>query len=89
MQNPSSNPDNHDGTGGLQWSDAITQYDEAHLFTYAQLLDAAAAGASRSQMIESILGLDSRHAASEAQLSLHLKRAQWIRTTGYCQLLSQ
>ena len=89
MHSPSSNPDNHDGIGGFLWSDAVTRYDEAHLFTYAQLLDAAAAGASRSQMIENILGLDPRHAASEAQLSLHLKRAQWIRTTGYRQLLSE
>ena len=89
MYRVSSNPDSRDATVGFVWSDDITAYDEAHLFTYARLLDAVAAGASRRQMMEGILGLNAQHAASDAQLSLHLKRAHWMRRTGYRQLLSE
>ncbi|MDE2466507.1 MAG: DUF2285 domain-containing protein [Alphaproteobacteria bacterium] len=73
---------------GLSWSDVITAYDETHLFTYAQLLDAEAAGHSRDWMIEAILGLEARDPAASDQVRLHLARAHWMRETGYRLLLS-
>jgi hypothetical protein len=73
----------------LLWSETVTRYDVAHLFLYAHLLDAEAAGTSRRQMMEDILGLDAGRAAAEIQLTLHLNRAHWMRSTGYSLLLSE
>ena len=89
MYSVSSSPTSGDNAAEILWSDLITAYDRAHLFTYARLLDAEAAGASRRQMMEGILGLDAQRAASDGQLSLHLARARWMRKAGYRQLLSE
>lgn len=90
MQSPYLSPTGVDADAAeLSWSERITRYDAAHLFTYAQLLDAEAAGASPKQMMECILGLDAERAASEVELSHHLERARWMRRTGYRLLLSE
>ena len=82
------NPTEDADAAELPWSERITDYDTAHLCIYARLLDAEAAGESHEQMMDAILGLDAGRAASKTQLTHHLKRAHWMRRTGYRLLLA-
>lgn len=75
----------------VPWSDQLTDYDLAHFKTYVRLLDAAASGASYSEMSQDIFGLDSETDKERAYrvVEAHLKRAQWMTTQGYRQLLGR
>lgn len=75
-------------TGDMEWSDHVTDYDRAHLLVYAQLLDAAAAGRSETDMIAAILKLAPDAEGTRNSLARHLARARWMREAGYAQILS-
>lgn len=63
---------------------SATDYDQRHLLTYAELLDADADGVSWIDGSLSILGLDPREdpVASQICWQSHLARARWIRDAG-------
>jgi hypothetical protein len=69
-------------------SDRVTAYDEEHLFVYARLLDAEAAGMSNAAMIDQFLDLGQEARDGQSILAEHLSRARWMRETGYRILLS-
>jgi hypothetical protein len=73
----------------VPWADHVTQYDQEHFMTYLRLLDAAADGASEEEMARIVLGIDPRKEPERAEKALasHLKRAQWMTTHGYRDLL--
>ena len=68
---------------------SLTDYDRAHLATYARLLDAAAEGASWEEVSRIVLGIDPRDERSRAKeaYDTHLARAQWLTAQGYKELL--
>lgn len=72
-------------------SEYITDYDRAHFVTYLRLLDAQAAGAAESDMARVILDIDPAKEPSRAKIAVgsHLRRAQWMTTHGYRQLLRE
>lgn len=63
----------------------VTTYDEVHLVLYLQLLDACADGAAEEEIAREILGIDPVKEPARARLALesHLRRARWMRDTGY------
>ena len=85
MTEPNSNPEVADE---VPWSEAITEYDEAHLVTYLRLLDASTDGASADEMARVILGIDPIKEPDRARcaVSSHLRRAQWMTEKGYHRL---
>jgi hypothetical protein len=66
-------------------SRSLTAYDIGHLVLYLQLLDARADGAADEEMAREILGIDPTREPDRARRSLetHLRRARWMRETGY------
>jgi hypothetical protein len=72
-------------TDEAPWSTNITAYDLAHLVLYLQLLDACADRASEEEMALEILGIDPRKEPARAKRAVesHLRRARWMRETGY------
>jgi hypothetical protein len=73
------------------WSDEVTPYDQAHLITYARLLDAEADKARWQEAARIILRQDPE---TQPELALkcwksHLARANWFATTGYRQLVAK
>jgi len=75
----------------VPWSERVTDYDRAHFVVYVRLLDAQAAGATDQDMARIVLGIDwaKEPARAAAALKSHLKRAQWMTTHGYRELLRQ
>lgn len=73
----------------VPWDDGITGYDRAHFDIYLRLLDAQDAGASTTEMCETVLGRDpvADPAASLKALESHLARAKWLSEQGYRDLL--
>ncbi len=67
------------------WSSCLTSYDMAHLVLYLQLLDAYADGASEEEIAREIFGIDPLKEPTRAERAArsHLKRARWMRETGY------
>jgi Uncharacterized conserved protein (DUF2285) len=72
-------------------SDALTDYDRAHLKLYMRLLDAAAAGADWQEAAPVLFGIDLEveSGRAEAVYKSHLARAKWMTDHGYRQLLAQ
>lgn len=70
---------------------AITEYDQRHFSTYAQLVFADDAGEDWRQSAAEILGLDvdGDEEAAHRCWESHSKRAHWIATEGYQLLLVQ
>jgi hypothetical protein len=75
----------------VPWSDALTDYDEAHYVVYLRLLDARSDGASAEEMAQLILGIEPAHEPMRAHkaVSSHLRRAQWMCENGYRHLLGR
>ncbi len=73
----------------VPWAETITPYDEAHFVTYLRILDANHSGADLSEIAAVILGIDPLREPEKAirAASSHLRRAQWMTTQGYRQLL--
>jgi hypothetical protein len=67
------------------WSTNLTSYDLAHLVLYLQVLDACADGASEEEVALEILGIDPRKEPARAKRAVesHVRRARWMRETGY------
>lgn len=70
-------------------SEHLTDYDRAHLKTYARLLDAAAEHADWREVATIVLGLGTEHDPDHARrvYDAHLARARWMTRTGYHDLL--
>ena len=73
----------------VPWSEAITDYDEAHFVVYLRLLDAKADGAGADEMARIILGIDpaKERMRADKAVSSHLRRAEWMAKTGYRHLI--
>ena len=67
------------------WSSCLTSYDMVHLVLYLQLLDACADGASEEEIAREIFGIDPLKEPERAERAVrsHLRRARWMRETGY------
>lgn len=78
-------------TGPAPTDEIVTPYDEDHFEVYLRLLDAAASGASDSEMCQRILGIESQSDPDGARrlLESHLARARWMSAQGYKGLLSR
>jgi len=70
-------------------SDNVTAYDREHAKVYLRLLDAAAANADWREVAEVVLGLDPARDPGHAKRvhDAHLRRARWMTTTGYRDLI--
>lgn len=66
-------------------SDTVTAYDERHLSTYLQLLDAAKDNADWREAVQIIFALDPAECPDRARLvhDSHLERAKWMTRQGY------
>jgi hypothetical protein len=73
----------------VPWSEALTDYDRAHLTLYLRLLDAQADGATLDEMARIILGIDPHKEPQRAKKAVasHLRRALWMTEHGYRDLL--
>jgi Uncharacterized conserved protein (DUF2285) len=69
--------------------DILTAYDNEHLKIYIRLLDADAARADWKDVARIVLGMDPEKEPERAQAAWesHLKRAKWMTTRGYKDLL--
>ncbi|HEY8065836.1 MAG TPA: DUF2285 domain-containing protein [Methylosinus sp.] len=67
----------------------VNAYDERHLATYLQLLDAAEEGADWREVVAAIFGIDPEREPERAKSvhESHLARARWMSAAGYRQLL--
>jgi len=65
----------------------ITPYDRAHFKLYLQLLDAEEHGVGWQTVASDIMNLDSNDASAKTCWQSHLRRAKWMRESGYRQLL--
>lgn len=75
----------------IEWSDEITDYDEAHLALYLRLLDAKCDGASQQELL-AILQFYAKNQPTSVDLNVldcHLQRAQWMTHTGFRLLLEK
>ena len=72
-------------------SDSVTDYDRAHLKTYARLLDAADQGADWREVARIVLELDVEYDPDHASRvhDAHLSRARWMTKVGYIDLLNR
>jgi hypothetical protein len=72
------------------WSEKLTEYDEAHFFTYARLLDLLNQGKNLKEISQMLFEIDAEAEPERAQkcFASHLKRAKWATTTGYQLLLT-
>lgn len=70
-------------------SPELTDYDRRHLKLYARLLDANAAGASWEDAFRILFATAGDTEPNRAQRihAAHLKRAEWMSTTGFNHLL--
>ena len=71
------------------WSEKLTEYDEAHFYTYARLLDLLNQGKSLQEISQELFEIDAGAEPERAQkcFDSHVKRARWATTTGYQLLL--
>jgi hypothetical protein len=69
----------------VPWSNSLTSYDTAHLVLYLQLLDACADGTSEEEIAREIFGIDPQKEPERAERAVksHMRRARWMRETGY------
>ena len=69
--------------------DTLTTYDNAHLKIYIRLLDAEKAGADWKDVARIVLGMDPEKEPERAKAAWesHLKRAKWMTTRGYKDLI--
>jgi Uncharacterized conserved protein (DUF2285) len=69
--------------------DILTAYDNEHLKIYIRLLDADVARADWKDVARIVLGMDPEKEPERAQAAWesHLKRAKWMTTRGYKDLL--
>jgi hypothetical protein len=71
------------------WSETLTDYDLDHLVVYLRLLDAEREGADWREAALLVLRRDPQtDEAARGCWETHLKRARWMTTTGYKDLLS-
>jgi Uncharacterized conserved protein (DUF2285) len=72
-------------------SDALTDYDRAHLVLYLQLLDAEADGADWRDVVRVVFEIEPDDDLKRAKLihDSHLARARWMTETGYRLLLRE
>lgn len=72
-------------------SDALTEYDRAHVRLYTRLLDAAAEGAPWQEIVAILFGIDpgSEPDRSQRIYDSHLARARWMSETGFRLLLAE
>ena len=70
-------------------SDALTDYDRAHLVQYLQILDAEADGADWQDVIRVVFEIEPNDNLKRAKLihDSHLARARWMTEMGYRLLL--
>jgi hypothetical protein len=63
----------------------LTSYDMAHLVLYLEILDARADGAAEEEIAREIVGIDPLREPERAERAVksHLRRAYWMRETGY------
>lgn len=68
----------------------LSDYDRDHLKLYIRLLDADAAGATWSEAVSVLFGLDPAAEPDRARQvhAAHLARARWITANGFAQLLT-
>jgi hypothetical protein len=69
--------------------DILTAYDNEHLKIYIRLLDADAARADWKEVARIVLGMDPEKEPERARTAWesHLKRAKWMTTRGFKDLL--
>ncbi len=81
----------HEAADTPPGTDTITEYDRQHLRLYARLLDADAEGATLSEIVKILFGIDADHEPERAQRlhSEHLERARWMADNGYRDLLAR
>jgi hypothetical protein len=67
------------------WSESLTDYDLQHLVVYLRLLDARRDEADWREVALLVLHRDAAQdeASARACWETHLKRAEWMTTTGY------
>lgn len=72
------------------WSASLTDYDLDHLIVYLRLLDANRDEADWREVALVVLHRDAAQdeASARACWETHLKRAEWMTTTGYRDLLA-
>ena len=70
-------------------NDFVTDYDRQHLKLYARLLDAEADGASVSEIVKILFGIDAENDPERARKlhAGHLGRAHWMAENGYRNLI--
>ena len=70
-------------------SASMTDYDRQHLALYVRLLDAAEEGASWTEVVRVLFGLDPKREGERARrvYDSHLARALWMTHHGYSDLL--
>lgn len=71
-------------------SEAVTDYDRAHLALYLRLLDAQAHDAPWQEIAQILFGLDAGkdHDHAARVYDAHLARAQWMAKNGYTDMIS-
>jgi T6SS, Transcription factor, DNA binding domain len=70
-------------------ADTLTPNDKDHLVTYLRLLDASTQGAEWTEAARIVLGIDPEQEPQRARAiwESHLKRAKWMTTHGYKDLV--
>lgn len=69
----------------------LTDYDREHAVLYLRLLDAEADGADWREVAQLLLGVNPAEDQARAELmyATHLARANWVRDSGYKDLLTK
>lgn len=65
------------------WSEGLTDYDLAHLPLYLRVLDAHRDRADWREAARLVLGRDPQALGTRSCWESHLRRAEWMTTTGY------
>ena len=79
----SVNPSEPPVADAAPWSDALTDYDLAHLVLYLRILDADRDGADWREVTRCVLGRDPEAPGAHGCWTSHKARAEWMTTTGY------
>jgi Uncharacterized conserved protein (DUF2285) len=82
-------PPNPDAADVAPNDPVLTAYDEEHIVTYMQLLDANAENADWREVVRIVLRLDPDREPDRARRAFesHLARAKWMASRGYRLLL--
>lgn len=69
--------------------ETVTEYDRLHAPQYLRLLDAESSGASWTEVVQRVLGVDPRAEPERARqiYDSHIARAKWMMSEGYRGLL--